>query len=92
MWKILIFLLVGMIIGSTVKMTDKMKVLNGKFQHLGVILLLFTMGASIGLDRNILSKFQVLGYKAAIFAILTSVFSILVVYVASRLLTKGEKN
>lgn len=91
MWKILIFLLVGMFIGSTFKMTDKMKLINGKLQHLGVVLLLFTMGASIGLDRNLLRNLQILGLKAAVFAILTSIFSIIIVYVSIRLLTKGEQ-
>jgi len=90
MWKILIFLIVGMFIGSTVKITDKMKSVNDKFQHLGVILLLFTMGAAIGLDRSLLSNFQSLGLKSAIFALLTTLFSILSVYLISKLINKGE--
>lgn len=91
MWKILIFLFAGIFIGGSVKMTDKMKLINSKLQHLGVVLLLFVMGASIGIDKNLLMKFQILGFKASIFAVLTTVFSVIVVYLTSQFILKGEK-
>lgn len=91
MWKILIFLIVGILIGSSLNMTERMKDINGKLQHFGVLLLLFVMGAAIGLDHDLLTQFQSLGFKAALFACFTTLFSVLVVYVISRLLLKGEK-
>ncbi len=81
----------GMLIGGFVKMSDRMKDVNGKLQHFGVLLLLFVMGASIGLDHNLLTQFKSLGLKAALFALLTTAFSILLVYVLSKLILKGDK-
>lgn len=92
MWKILIFLIAGMVIGSTMNMSERLKDLNGKFQHFGVLLLLFVMGAAIGLDHELLTKFQSLGFKAAVFALLTTAFSILAVYFLSTFLLKGERS
>jgi len=52
---------------------------------------LFVMGASIGLDHDLLTQFKSLGLKAALFALLTTTFSILLVYILSKLILKGDK-
>ena len=90
MWKILLFLGAGMLIGGFVNLSDPLKKANSKCQHFGVILLLFVMGASIGIDHDLLTQFQTLGFKASIFAILTTFFSIAIVYAMTKFLVKGE--
>lgn len=83
MWVILVSLLVGVIIGLLRILPKKIIKYNSRFQQVGVILLIFSMGASIGSNREILRNLENLGVKALIFAILTSVLSIAVVYAVS---------
>lgn len=90
MWTIIFFMALGVLVGATIPMKDPQVALLGKLQSLGVILLLFVMGLSMGLDRNLLSQLNTLGYKALIYAGLTTFFSVAAVYLFTRRLAKGR--
>lgn len=92
MWSILIVLLIGMFIGGSGKLSEKFIKMNGKLQYFGVIILLFAMGASLGLNKSILSNIKDIGVISLVFAILTSAFSIFIVYFVTQYLTKGKKS
>lgn len=83
MWTILISLIVGIIIGVLGFIPKKYMRFNSRFQQIGVILLLFSMGASIGSNKELLLKLNELGLKAITFAILTCLFSILFTYLVT---------
>ncbi len=89
MWTIILFMALGVLVGATIPMNDHQVALLGKLQSAGVILLLFVMGLSMGLDRNLLSQLSTLGYKALVYAGLTTFFSITAVYLFTRRLGKG---
>jgi uncharacterized membrane protein YbjE (DUF340 family) len=91
MWTIIIVLIIGMIIGSKLKVTDKTKDKIGKFQYIGVILLLFSMGASLGFNDNLLKDLPKIGFEALLFGIFTTLFSILFVFLLTKKLFKEAK-
>lgn len=90
MWSIIVVLLVGITIGATINLSEKFKKLNGKLQHVGVVILLFAMGASLGLNKELLANIKDIGIIALVFAILTSAFSILIVYIVTSKYMKGR--
>jgi len=66
-----------------------MKKMDG-IQFLCLLLLLFIMGVSIGLDEEVIRSFGTIGVQGIIFALASSVFSIIGVrLIASRVLVKG---
>lgn len=77
---ILIALFLGMIVGGFIKLSDKGKSINGKLQQLGVVFLLFSMGASIGVDEQVIKELPIIGFKAFLFAVFTIGASIILVY------------
>ncbi len=92
MWGILMFLVVGVTIGVIFRFGESQKKWIGKLQQVGVVLLLFSMGLSIGLNDEVLGNLRALGLQAFAYAGLTSVFSILVVYGLSRILVREVKS
>lgn len=88
MWTIILFMALGILAGAVVPLKARQVDLLGKLQSAGVILLLFVMGLSMGLDRKLLSQLSTLGYKALIYAALTTLFSILCVYLFTRKLPR----
>jgi len=92
MWRILVFLAVGVTIGAVVKFGERQKKGVGGLQQVGVVLLLFSMGLSIGLNEEILGNLRALGMQAFTYAALTSVFSILVVYGLSLVLVREVRH
>lgn len=83
MRQILIALILGAIVGYFIKLSDKGTKINGKFQQIGVIFLLFSMGVSIGADKDIIRNLPVIGLKSFLFAAGTIVGSIIIVYILS---------
>jgi len=81
--KILIALILGAIVGYFLKLGEKGKNINGKLQQLGVIFLLFSMGASIGADKDIIKNLPSIGLKSFLFAVATIGISIVLVYILS---------
>lgn len=84
MWSVIVFLLVGIAIGALFPFGKQSIKALGHSQTIGVIVLLFVMGLSIGMNKSLLVKLQSIGYKAAIFALLTTAFSILAVYLITQ--------
>lgn len=91
MWSILIVLIIGMVIGMKITPTDTTKTWIGRFQFLGVMILLFAMGAGLGLNKELLSNLKNIGLEATAFGILTSLFSIIFVYLFSKALIRRIK-
>lgn len=91
MWIILMSLVLGITIGIVRFLPDKFMKVNSRFQQIGVILLLFSMGASIGANKQMLTNLQDMGLKAVVFAVMTSIFSIIVVFIVTKRFLGGEK-
>lgn len=83
MWLILVSLVIGIVIGIIGFIPKKYMKFNSKFQQIGVILLLFSMGASIGANKELIMELKTLGLKAITFALLTCLFSILFTYLTT---------
>jgi uncharacterized membrane protein YbjE (DUF340 family) len=90
MWTIILFMACGIAVGALVPFNEKHVGMLEKLQTFGVILLLFVMGLSMGLDRKLLSQLSTLGLKALLFAGLTTVFSIAGVYLLTKNLKKAR--
>lgn len=91
MWIIIVSLAVGVIIGILGIIPKKYLKFNLKFQQAGVIILLFSMGASIGSNKDLIQNLKALGLKAATFAILSCLLSIAITYIISSKLLKATK-
>ena len=91
MWSIIIALIIGMIIGSQLKPTDKTKKIIGRFQFIGITLLLFAMGAGLGLNKELLSNLKNIGWVGLLFAVFTTIFSIGIVFLATTLFERRIK-
>lgn len=91
MWIILISLLIGILIGYLFNLNDKQKNFNGRIQQIGVIFLLFCMGASAGGNKSIISNLKNIGKISFTFAVLTSICSIVLVFFATSYFMKGGK-
>lgn len=90
--KILIFsLLIGILIGSFKVIPKKYLKLNSKFQLFALILLLFSMGISIGSNKEMFSLINTLGLQAVSFSIMTIVFSTLVLHLITNLFFNTEE-
>lgn len=83
MWSILVSLGVGIVIGILGVIPKKYMRFNSKFQQFGVVLLLFSMGASIGANKKLILELKSLGLKAITFALLTCLFSIIFTYLTT---------
>lgn len=93
MWTILVSLLVGALIGYFVNLSDNQKKYNGRLQQIGVVFLLFSMGASAGGNKSIVSNLKNIGEISIVFAVLTSLFSIvLVFFITSRFMKERENS
>lgn len=90
MWDIFLVVGIGFIIGYKGWIREKGIRLNSKLQTLWLMLLIFCMGVSIGRNGEIVKNLPALGGKALLFAVMTAVCSILVVYILSNLFLEKE--
>lgn len=90
MWKILLSLVVGAAIGYFFNLSNKQKKINSKIQQFAVVFLLFSMGISVGANKSVIANLKNIGTTALTFAILTSLFSILFVFVVTNKFMKGS--
>jgi len=90
MWDIFLVVGIGFFIGYKGLIKEKGIKLNSKLQTVWLMLLIFCMGVSIGRNGEIVKNLPVLGGKAVLFAIMTAVFSAIVVYLFSRLFLDKE--
>ena len=86
---IFISLGVGIAIGALNLIPTKYLKYNDLFTFIGVLLLLFIMGISLGIKIDI-KDLKSLGYQSLVFTLLTVIFSILVVYVLTKIVLKEQ--
>ncbi|QGU94670.1 DUF340 domain-containing protein [Clostridium bovifaecis] len=90
MWIILLSLAAGAAIGYFLKLSNKQKKINSKVQQFGVIFLLFSMGISAGSNKSVIANLKSIGSTSLTFAVLTSLFSIILVFIVTNKFMKGE--
>ena len=90
MWDIFLAVGLGFLIGYKGFIKEKGIKLNSNLQTVWQMLLIFCMGVSIGRNGEIVKNLPVLGGKAVLFAVMTSLCSIAVVYIFSRLFLEKE--
>lgn len=90
MWKILLSLALGAAIGYFFNLSNKQKKINSKVQQFAVVFLLFSMGISVGANKSVVSNLKNIGTTALTFAILTSLFSIILVFIVTSKFMKGS--
>ncbi len=91
MWYIYISLCLGILIGVTNILPEKIVKHNDKFIIISILLLLFVMGLSIGLNKEIIRDFGLIGVTGIIYAVMCVLFSILVVYLLTSIKKRGDK-
>lgn len=84
MWIFFTCLIVGILLGFSGKLPEKFLKYNGILQRIGIILLLFSMGASIGSNRQMIHNIRYIGVKSLAFALIASLFSIICTYLLSK--------
>lgn len=80
MWKIFLAVGIGFLIGYKGLLQERGIRINGKLQLLWLLLLIFSMGVSIGRNGEIVKNLPILGGKALLFAIFAILCSTLAVY------------
>ena len=73
---ILAFLFIGFVLGYFRPLPDIFYKLSGYITEIGLIILLGSMGARIGVDKKIISELGVIGYKSFILALFSILGSI----------------
>lgn len=96
---IILYLLIlgfGAIIGNKKLLKESVLAKLDHLQTISLLLLLFIMGVSIGLDREVVTSFASIGLQALIIATFSVVFSIVAVKLISGKVMetseKGEKS
>ncbi|WXR60762.1 LysO family transporter [Peptostreptococcaceae bacterium AGR-M142] len=92
MEKIIIFFSLGIIIGLFQLIPKQYMKFNSKLQTVSLIILIFGMGTSIGGDEKILKSLNEVGFKAFAFAILSIAFSIIILFIFSKIFKLENSN
>jgi len=74
-------IILGAIIGAKGRLSEKLTKRLGSIQTACLLLLLTIMGIKIGMDKEVISSFLTIGYKAVIISIFTIGMSILFVMI-----------
>lgn len=77
---------VGYFVGSKIRNKNYNLKWMSKVQFVAVMLLVFTMGSRIGADEKVISSLDEIGIVAFIITIATLIGSVLMVYIARKLL------
>ena len=77
-------LAVGWLLSSKEKIHEKLIKKISAIQSIILFGLIYIMGVRIGMDEQILSSIGQIGIMAAVFALMTGLFSILFVYIARK--------
>lgn len=84
-------LTLGFLLGRVLDFSKPVQNLIGKISSFSVLLLLFTMGITIGANQDIISSLPSLGLQAVTIALGTVVLSVLAVWATVKLIQgKGE--
>lgn len=92
MWLFFIFLGIGITIGLLNLIPKKYLGFNTIFQRIGIVLLLFSMGASIGSNKKMFSQIKNIGIKSFCFALMACSFSVLVTYFITKRFLKEKQS
>lgn len=84
-------LLLGVAVGAMIKFNEKQVKIISQLQTLGVLVLLFVMGISVGVNPDIVSKLSEIGISSLVFAVLTTFMSVVVVYFVTTMYMGKEK-
>lgn len=87
----LAILVLGGVLGYKDMVSEKLNKKLSTIQNLCLLLLLFIMGVKIGLDDKVFSSLFTIGFKALVISLFTVLFSILAVYIVSKLAFKKEE-
>ena len=85
-------ILIGAIIGTKVKLNEKLSSRLGDIQTIFLFLILFVMGIKIGMDDTVVSSFFSISYSALFISIFTLSCSILGVFLISGFLKGGMED
>lgn len=92
----LVILIIGAFIGSKNWLKDSIMKKLDHIQTFSLLLLLFIMGISIGMDRDVITSFASIGMQAVVLAVFSVIFSVLGVKIVSKhvftLKEKREEN
>ncbi|WP_317855430.1 LysO family transporter [Chakrabartyella piscis] len=91
MGSIFAVLLIGFALGFFGIIKGRGVKINGKLQTVWLMLLIFSMGVSIGQDKEVIGNLPILGGKALVFAVATVLGSIVLVYVLSKLVLEKKE-
>lgn len=80
----LIIIILGIVIGNKNLLRASIVEKLDRIQSLSILLLLFIIGASIGMDREVILSFVSLGKQALVLAVSTIIFSVLAVKLISK--------
>ena len=87
----LVIIVLGAFIGSKNLLKDSVIKKLDHIQTVALLLLLFIMGISIGMDKEVINSFATIGMQAMILAVFSVAFSILGVKMVSKKVLKEEK-
>lgn len=85
------FLIIGFLGGFILKNFEKLKTALKKWQGVSITILMLITGVSVGLDKSVGSKFGAVGVVSVVFAITTSIGSVIMVYILTRKLDGRRK-
>lgn len=91
MWLFFLFLGIGITVGISNIIPEKYIKYNNWFQRAGIVLLLFSMGASIGSNRKMIGQIKYLGLKAFVFALMACLFSVIFTYLITKKFMEVKK-
>ncbi|WP_302486462.1 hypothetical protein [uncultured Megamonas sp.] len=85
-----LIMIVGVVVGyCLLKVNEHKRILvaslNNKVQLIAVALIIFIMGINLGSMENFAHKMITMGLQSLVFAILPTLFSVILVYIFSRL-------
>lgn len=86
----ILIMIIGVLVGfNLLKVRGYKKVvmidLNSKIQLVAVTLIIFIMGINLGSMENFIDKMLVIGLQSLVFAIVPTAFSVILVYILSKL-------
>lgn len=91
-WLIFFSIGLGFLIGYSSLLNRRLIRYNKYLTNGGLLILLFSMGAKIGMDDQVLSQISQIGFKAFLFALSAIVGSVLMVYIFFKKDSKSYKN
>lgn len=91
MWFIYVSLCIGIGIGASNKISKKIIKYNDHLSTISIFSLLFVMGISIGANKDIINNFHRIGLSGLLYAFLSILFSMMVVYLLTSILFRRRR-